>query len=85
MYRIIFSKTAEKDLDKLPVITIKRISKAIDNLAENPRPVGCKKLKSTEDNLWRIRIGDYRVIYEITDEIKVIDIRRIRHRKDIYE
>jgi mRNA interferase RelE/StbE len=85
MYRIIFSKTAEKDLDKLPVITIKKISKAIDNLAENPRPVGCKKLKSTEDNLWRIRIGDYRVIYEITDEIKVIDIRRIRHRKDIYE
>jgi mRNA interferase RelE/StbE len=85
MYRIIFSKTAEKDLDKLPVITIKKISKAIDNLAENPRPVGCKKLKSTKDNLWRIRIGDYRVIYEITDEIKVIDIRRIRHRKDIYE
>lgn len=85
MYQIVLSRSAEKDLQKLPVTAIKRISKEVDALSINPRPQGSKKLKGTDENLWRVRVGDYRVIYEIADEIRVIDIRRIRHRKDVYD
>lgn len=53
-------------------------------LANNPRPIGSKKLKGASENLWRIRIGDYRVVYLIEDSIKIIEIRKIGHRKDIY-
>lgn len=85
MYNIVVSRSAEKDLERLPATVIKRVSKAIDDLTEQPRPVGSKKLKGADENLWRIRIGDYRVIYLIADEIQIIDIRRVRHRKDVYE
>jgi mRNA interferase RelE/StbE len=53
-------------------------------LAENPRPAGVKKLKGNNEDLYRIRSGDYRVVYSIEDEIRVVDIRKIGHRKDIY-
>ena len=85
MYLISISHSAERDIEQLPVIIVKRIGKAIDNLPEQPRPPGCKKLKGSNENLWRIRIGDYRVIYLIADEIQIIDVRRVRHRKDVYE
>ena len=85
MYAVRFKKSAEKELERLPTQIIRRISKAIDSLAENPRPVGSKKLQGQKESLWRIRIGDYRVIYLVEDVIKIIEIRRISHRKDIYE
>ena len=85
MYRILVSHSAEKDLEKLPASVNKRVAKAIDGLAEEPRPHGCKKLKGTDEDLWRIRIGDYRVIYHISDKIEIVDIRRVRHRRDVYE
>ncbi len=85
MYQIIISNSAEKDIDKLSVIVLKKVGTAIDHLSAEPRPVGCKKLKGTLESLWRIRVGDYRVIYSIADKIEVIDIRRVRHRKDVYE
>ena len=85
MYKIIISHSAEKDMEQLSRNVVKRIGKAIDKLPEQPRPPGCKKLKGATENLWRIRVGDYRVIYLIADEIQVIDVRRIRHRKDVYE
>jgi mRNA interferase RelE/StbE len=85
MYRITLTRSAFKELHSLPNEVIKRISEKIDSLAETPRPQGSKKLKGTSDDLWRIRIGDYRVIYGIDDAIKVIDIVKIGHRKDVYE
>lgn len=85
MYTVQFKKSAEKELEKLPTQTIKRISKAIDGLIVNPRPAGSKKLEGQRESLWRIRIGDYRVIYLIEDVIRIVEIRRIGHRKDIYE
>jgi mRNA interferase RelE/StbE len=57
---------------------------AIDSLANNPRPNGSKKLVSQKETLWRIRVGDYRIIYSIEDVLKILEIRRIGHRKDIY-
>lgn len=61
-----------------------RIATKIDGLAEQPRPTGSKKLRGADD-LWRVRVGDYRVIYAIDDAAGVIEIRVIRHRKDAYD
>jgi mRNA interferase RelE/StbE len=85
MYLVRFKRSAEKELERLPVLVIKRIVKAIDGLIENPRPGGSKKLEGQKESLWRIRIGDYQVIYLIEDVIKIVEIRRVGHRKDIYE
>lgn len=85
MYSIVFKKSAEKEIVKLPSLAVKRISAAIDSLAINPRPAGSKKLEGQKESLWRIRIGEYRVIYLIEDIIKIVEIRRVGHRKDIYK
>jgi mRNA interferase RelE/StbE len=84
-YQIIIRKKAVKELEALPKKTNENIVQAIDSLTENPRPNGCKKLKGEEETLWRIRVGNYRIIYSIEDSIIIIDIRRIGHRRDIYE
>jgi len=84
-YTIYISKGAEKDLAKIPANTTKKIVSTIDGLENNPRPRGSKKLKGSEENFWRVRVGDYRIVYLIEDTIKVIDIRKIGHRKDVYE
>ena len=85
MYQITIKKTASKELEKLPKKIILSITTSIYTLANNPRPTGCKKLKGAKDYLWRIRVGDYRVIYSIEEEVKIIDIKKVGHRKDIYE
>ena len=85
MYRVTISRSAIKELRSLPGKIIQKISEKIDSLAENPRPTGSKKVKGTKANLWRIRVGDYRVIYEIDDEIKIVDVVKIGHRKDVYD
>lgn len=56
----------------------------IDGLAVNPRPSGCKKLRGYK-NLWRIRVGDYRVVYIIDDDRTMVSVTRIAHRRDVYE
>ncbi len=84
MYSIYFRKSARKELEQLPKTVVKNLIPIIDGLAKNPRPTNSKKLIGQEENLWRIRYGNYRVIYLIDDEIQIIDIRRIRHRKDVY-
>jgi len=60
-----------------------RILAKIETLAENPRPVGVIKLHG-QKNLWRMRVGDYRVVYSIDDFSKMIDVSVIRHRRDVY-
>lgn len=85
MYLIKFKKKATKELFKLPSQAIKKIVIAIDGLEEDPRPEGSKKLKGSDENMWRIRIGSYRVLYIIEDEIKIVDVRKVRHRKDVYK
>ena len=85
MYKVVISRSAEKDLVKLPKKVLLPISNAIDALEEDPRPPGCKKLKGTTESLWRIRVGDYRIIYAIADEVRIVDVRKVGHRKDIYE
>lgn len=85
MYVIIISQSALKELHNLQKQTVRKIEKAINGLAQNPRPAGVKKLKGNSEDLYRIRSGDYRVVYAIEDEIRIVDIRKIGHRKDIYK
>ena len=84
MYSVVFSKSASKELADLSSQAVTRIIPAIKKLEENPRPSGCKKLKGGQ-NTWRIRVGDYRVIYLIDDVVRIVDVRRVGHRKDIYD
>ena len=82
-YTITLSKTAQKQLDKLPNNISDVLIDAIQPLANNPRPNGCKKLKNRDG--YRIRKGDYRIIYEIYDRILIVDVIALGHRKDIYD
>ena len=83
-YRIVISKRALKELELIPSKINSQVISTINNLSLEPRPPGCRKLKGQQEYFWRVRIGNYRVIYVIEDVIKIIQIRRIAHRKDIY-
>ena len=90
MYTVEFTNRAEKDLGKLPEQTIAKILDKVNKLANDPRPSGYKKLSdfhvpNAPDELYRIRIGNYRVIYSIEDEIITITIVKVAHRKEVYE
>lgn len=82
-YTLEISKTFEKELLNLPKKVVEKILIAVKALAENPRPSGCKKLKGSKTD-YRIRIGDYRVIYEIRDGKLVVLVLNVGHRKDVY-
>ena len=81
-YTLAILRRAQKQLAKLPLEFYEPVRDGIQNLARNPRPSGCLKLKNRQG--WRIRIGNYRVIYEINDEKQVVTILDIGHRRDIY-
>ena len=83
MYQVIVERSAEKDLKRLSSEIRARAATAILALAKNPRPAGSRKLVGTESD-WRIRVGDYRIVYEIADEIRIVRINRVRHRRDVY-
>lgn len=84
MYKVIIKKEALKELKLLPRIVVVDITKSIEQLSDNPRPAGCKKLKGSKEDLWRIRVGNYRVIYLIEDIVRIVNVRKIGHRKDVY-
>ena len=82
-YQIIISRQAAKEIKKLPKATIPKVYTKIKSLADDPRPSGVVKLTSFE-NLWRVRVGDYRIIYTIEDDVQIVDIRQVIDRKDAY-
>ncbi len=82
-YTIRFEKKAVKVLETIPQSFRKSIIEAIEELGTNPRPVGCKKLKGVTG--YRIRVADYRVIYDINDREIRITVLKIGHRKQVYE
>lgn len=81
-YSVEIVPKAEKEFLKLPESVRMKIRKQILSLESNPRPVGCKKLKETE--YYRLRNGDYRTIYSIDDNSKIVKILSIAHRKEVY-
>jgi mRNA interferase RelE/StbE len=82
-YSVQLTRAARKELTALPTIIQDRIITAIEGLEEEPRPAGCKKLRGSKDT-YRIRVRDYRIVYEINDDAIVVLVIRIRHRRDAY-
>ena len=81
-FQVILSKSVQKELDRLPDEIANRILARLAGLETNPRPADVKKLKGRD--AWRIRIGDYRVIYEIHDRVLQIIVITVGHRREIY-
>jgi mRNA interferase RelE/StbE len=82
-YTVLILPSAQKQLNKLPNAIATRIEDKMMGLEQDPRPPGCKKLKGRD--AYRIRIGDYRVIYEINDGQLIVTVITVGHRKEVYE
>lgn len=82
-YTVTFARSARKELEHLPNHFADRILQRIEALAQNPRPSGVVKLQGNK-NFWRLRVGDYRVVYSIDDSAKAVDVSVVRHRREVY-
>ena len=83
-YHLTFARSARQELEALDDVLINRIFPKVESLSQTHRPKGCRKIQGGK-NLWRLRIGDYRVIYAIYDNERVVDIIAVRHRSKAYE
>ena len=81
-YSVSIKTSALKELEQIPSKVIRQITRRIQFLAENPRPPGCEKLSGREQ--YRIRQGNYRILYSIDDKTKVVDIVKVAHRREVY-
>ncbi len=82
-YKLVFKKSVSKDLRSIPKKDVARILQRMEELQENPRPVGSEKLSGQER--YRIRQGAYRIIYEVVDELLVVTVVKVGHRKHVYK
>jgi mRNA interferase RelE/StbE len=83
VYEVYLERAAEHDLKRLPIEIYRRVIDDIKGLTADPRPSGCRKISGSKSD-WRIRIGDYRVVYEIDEKTKVVRVMRVRHRREAY-
>lgn len=83
-YTVSIKESALKTIEGLPKKIANNVSSSIRALADEPRPANCKKLKGVEDT-YRIRIGDYRVLYIVDDNIVTVEVIKVGNRKDVYE
>lgn len=83
MYRLLIQPPAEKDWRKLPADLLQRIHARLLALQETPRPPGALKLAGDWEG-WRLRVGDYRILYLIDDTAQTVTIARVRHRREVY-
>jgi mRNA interferase RelE/StbE len=81
-YAIRIKRSAEKEMDRLPAVIFQRVSKALLSLEHEPRPRGCRKLRGSEQ--YRLRVGDYRILYIIADKERVVEVVAVGHRRDVY-
>jgi mRNA interferase RelE/StbE len=81
-YRVILSRSPRKQMERISGEIENRILDKLSELEMNPRPSGCKKLKNRD--AWRIRVGDYRVIYEIHDKVLQVIVVTVGHRREVY-
>ena len=82
-YRVVILPRVQKSLDKIPSPFFELVKKRILSLGDDPRPPGCQKLKG-RDRAWRVRAGDYRIIYEIDDTVVTVTVLDLGHRREIY-
>jgi mRNA interferase RelE/StbE len=83
-YAVEVKSPARKELEALPDNVLVGVIRKPEALGRTPRPAGCKKLKGYKDH-WRIRVGDWRVVYIIDDAAKIVSVTRIAHRREVYE
>jgi mRNA interferase RelE/StbE len=83
-YAIQIARSAEKEIENLPANVLQRVTQKIDQLAVTPRTAGCVKLQAAR-NRWRIRVGNYRIIYAINDAQRLLDVIAVRHRREAYQ
>jgi mRNA interferase RelE/StbE len=83
-YAVKVKPAARQELEALPDNLLSRVVRKLESLSHTPRPAGCKKLKGYRDS-WRIRVGDWRVVYIIDDKAKLVSVTRIAHRREVYE
>lgn len=83
MYKLYVERAAERDLKRLSTENFHRLITEIKMLAKEPRPPGARKITGSKDD-WRIRVGDWRVVYEIDNKQKVVRIMRVRLRREVY-
>ena len=83
-YTIVLTRGAGKELDKLDRPVLNRVVPQIDALANEPRPAGCRKLVN-KTKMWRVRVGDWRILYEIDDLARAVKIIAVRHRNEAYK
>ena len=83
MYDVLIERSVERALKRVSSSDFSRILVALKELASNPRPFGCKKLVGGERD-WRVRVGDYRVLYEIDDAEKTVRVLNVKHRREAY-
>ena len=82
-YQVAFAPAGARDVRKLPPSVQARVMKTVAKLAETPRPRGSRKINGSED-VYRIRVGDYRVLYTISDDVLIVLVVRVRHRREVY-
>ena len=83
MYRVEFASRAQRMFRNLTADVQRRLDPALQGLKQDPRPPGCKKL-SGDESVWRIRVGDYRIVYQIQDNELLVLVVKVGHRRDIY-
>ena len=83
MYEVLIERRAERDLKRLASEAFDRVAQEIKSLAENPRPPGCRKIVGSKND-WRVRVGDYCVVYEIDEKSKAVRVMRVRLRQEAY-
>jgi mRNA interferase RelE/StbE len=83
-YNVVITRGASRDLDRLDRAVLTRVAREIDALSTEPRPAGCRKLVN-QASLWRVRVGDWRVLYEIDDAARTVRVVAVRHRSRAYE
>ncbi len=81
-YSVLVQRRAQKQIARFPTTVQDRIESSLQALADNPRPPGCLKLQGEEG--WRLRVGDYRILYEIDDGKRAVTVLRVAHRGDVY-
>lgn len=82
-YAVTLARSARKELEVLPAKLADRIFRVIERLEQDPRPEGCRKIQGSSD-IWRLRVGDYRVVYSVSDRTRKVDVVAVRHRRDAY-
>ena len=82
-YQVDIAPAAQRDVKRLPPEVVRKVDAAMLELEQHPRPHGCTKLEGSEDE-YRVRVGDYRILYVIDDQAKLVTIAHVRHRRDAY-